>query len=68
MTLTLLTPKQVGALLQVSRYRVYELIRLGLLPGTVRVGRQIRIDPSRLDESVRTGGSALPGGWRRETR
>ena len=68
MTLTLLTPKQVGALLQVSRCRVYELIRLGLLPGTVRVGRQIRVDPSRLDEFVRTGGSALPGGWRREVR
>ena len=50
--------KEVATRLQVSDARVYELIRLGLLPA-VRIGRQVRVDPEKLDDFVRRGGAAL---------
>ena len=49
----------------VSKARMYELIRQGLIP-VVRLGRQIRLSPDALDEWIRAGGQALPGGWKRE--
>ena len=45
---------------------VYTLVRENRLPGCVRVGRAIRFDPDALERYVRSGGQALPGGWRRE--
>lgn len=45
--------------------RVYTLLREGILPG-VHLGRQVRVDKQALDEFIRNGGKALPGGWRRE--
>ena len=56
----LLTAQQVAVLLQVPKARVYELIRLGLLPG-VRVGRQVRVSQDALGEWIAAGGAALPG-------
>jgi excisionase family DNA binding protein len=64
----LLTPREAAAVLQVSRYRIYELARLGVLPGVIRLGRQLRIDPRKLDLFIDEGGKSLPGGWRREAR
>lgn len=61
----LLTVPEVSEHLKISEARVRELGRLGLLP-IVRLGRQVRIDPERLDAWIAEGGQALPGGWRRE--
>ena len=60
---SLLTAQQVAVLLQVPRARVYELVRLGLLPG-IRVGRQVRLSPDALRQWIAAGGTALPGGLR----
>lgn len=56
---------EVAVILDVSEDRVYSLAREGLLPH-VRLGRQIRIDSDILDEFFKTGGKALPGGWKKE--
>lgn len=61
----LLTVPEVSERLKISEARVRELGRLGLLP-VVRLGRQVRVDPERLDAWIAEGGQALPGGWRRE--
>lgn len=51
----------------VTAGRVYELVASGRLPGVVRLGRQIRFDPDKLDAFVAAGGQGLEGGWRRES-
>ena len=63
----LITASQAAEILNVSVQRVYELIRLGLIPaGTaVHVGRQVRIDEDGLRDWIAAGGRSLPGGWRR---
>jgi excisionase family DNA binding protein len=60
----LLRVEKVAELLDTSTARVYELIRLHLLPA-VRLGRQVRVAQEALDEWVRNGGQPLAGGWRR---
>lgn len=60
---TLLTIEQVATILNVKTSRAYELARTGLLP-TVRLGRQVRVDETRLLSWIESGGTALPGGWR----
>ncbi len=65
MSLNLLKINSVAKILDVSEDRVYTLAREGILPH-VRLGRQIRIDSQVLEEFIRGGGKALPGGWRRE--
>lgn len=62
---TLLTVPEVSKRLSISEARVRELGRLGLLP-IVHLGRQVRVDPERLNAWIAAGGQALPGGWRRE--
>ena len=61
----LLRIEVVAEMLGVSRARCYELARKGLLPA-IRLGRQLRVDPVRLDAWLAAGGSPLPGGWREE--
>ena len=61
----MLTADQVAEILAVSKARVYELARQGILP-QVRLGREIRFNPERLAEWIKGGGQALPGVWRRE--
>jgi putative molybdopterin biosynthesis protein len=61
---SLLTAQQVAVLLQVPTARVYQLAREGLIP-TVRLGRQVRVSASALNEWIADGGRALPDGWRR---
>jgi excisionase family DNA binding protein len=58
----LLTVPQIAAQLGVSLPRAYELCRLGLVPGVVRLGRQIRLDARAVDEWIARGGQALPEG------
>jgi len=60
----LLRVETVAKILDTSVARVYEMIRLRLLPA-VKLGRQVRVAQEALDEWVRSGGQALPGGWRR---
>jgi len=57
----------VAECLGVSRARVFELVRLKLLP-CIRLGRQLRFDPMVIDAWIASGGKALPGGWRREPK
>lgn len=61
----LVKAEEVAEALGVTKSRVYDLVRAGLLPA-VRLGRQIRIDEEALRDWVRNGGRAWPGGWRRE--
>jgi excisionase family DNA binding protein len=42
--------------LGVSRYRVYELAREGLLPH-VRIGKSVRFDMDRVEEWIEAGGA-----------
>jgi excisionase family DNA binding protein len=64
---SLLTLEDSAKILNVSYARAAQLAREGVLPGTVRLGRQIRVHPDKLQEFIDTGGCALPGGWRRQT-
>ena len=49
---------EAAARLDVSVARAYELARTGTLP-SVRLGRQLRVDPRRLDEWINDGGAGL---------
>lgn len=60
----LLTVPEVADYLQVSKARVYELVRDGTIP-VVRLGRQLRVNPALLQKLVDGGGVSLPGGWKR---
>ena len=52
----LLTVPQVAEITQFTEARVYEAVRLRLLPG-VRIGRQVRIEEAAFLEWVRKGGN-----------
>ena len=54
----LLRIAEVAEVLDVSRARAYELVREGLLP-VVRLGRQIRVDPTQLEAWLVAGGTRL---------
>jgi len=62
----LMTVKEAAAALRVTPQRLYELLRSGLAPVGVRVGRQLRVDGVKLQAWIDGGGAALPGGWRGE--
>ena len=63
-------PEACQALLNLKPQRVYEMARQGILPPgvIVRLGRQIRINESKLREWIESGGQSLPGGWRRRPK
>jgi excisionase family DNA binding protein len=61
----LMTIADAADVLGIQPARAYELARLRILP-VVRLGRQVRVDPKRLEEFITSGGQSLPGGWRRE--
>jgi excisionase family DNA binding protein len=65
---TLLRLREAADRLNITYQRAAELVRQGLMPGVVRLGRQIRINPERLNEFIDAGGKALSGGWRKEPR
>ena len=58
----LLTVAEAAKILGVPRPRMYELLRLNLVPGRVQLGRQIRINPSILRIFLESGGRGLNGG------
>jgi excisionase family DNA binding protein len=59
------TVPEIADLLQMKRERVYEAVRLGLVPA-VHIGRQIRIEERAFVEWVRNGGQTHAGGWRHQ--
>ncbi len=52
-----LTVNQIAEQVQLSTARVYEAIRLGLLPA-VRIGRQVRIEEQAFRDWVNQGGQS----------
>jgi excisionase family DNA binding protein len=66
----LILPREAADILRVRPKRVYELVAKGTLPEgvAVKIGRQLRINRTKLDEWIEAGGTALEGGWRREAR
>lgn len=42
------------------------LVKSGLFPPAVRLGRKIYVHLELAEEWARAGGSAFPGGWRRK--
>jgi excisionase family DNA binding protein len=61
----LMTAPEIADKFEVSTARVYELARTGLLPGVVRIGRQVRFNPEAIKSFIENGGQPLPGGWKR---
>ena len=53
----LLTANQIAAKLQVSKIRIYEMARTGLIP-CVRMGRQIRFDEQAIQKWIARGGTS----------
>lgn len=49
----LLTAEEVAEVLRTSRKVIYEMVRLGQLPGVVRVGRRVLVRRDRLVEFLR---------------
>jgi excisionase family DNA binding protein len=64
MAQALLTLKETARVLAVTYVRAAELARDGIIP-VVRLGRQVRVNPTDLNQFISTGGKAPPGGWRR---
>ena len=63
-----LKPAAFGARrLGINVYRFYELVRDGVIPPgvIVRLGRRISVNSEALEDFVRGGGAALPGGWKK---
>lgn len=61
----LLTMSQAAEILGVREPKIYIMAREGLLP-VVRLGRQLRIDPDKLEQWIESGGQSFDGGWRKE--
>lgn len=61
----LLRISEVARVLDLKEDRVYALAREGIIP-VIRIGRQLRVDPDKLQEWIDNGGQAYPGGWRKE--
>ena len=49
---------QLAELLQVTKYRIYELVRQNMIPH-VKIGRQIRFSEEKIQEWIDSGGSSL---------
>ncbi len=54
----LLTADQVAEILQISKARVYDNARSGIIP-SVRIGRLIRFSEKALDDWIARGGTPL---------
>ncbi len=54
----LLRITDVAQILDVPLARAYEMARLGIIP-VVRLGRQLRVDPERLESWIAAGGQSL---------
>ena len=56
----------VAARLGVTKQRVYDLAREGIIPH-VRLGRSIRFAQEDLEDFVRNGGKSWVGRWRKSS-
>ncbi|WP_235062544.1 helix-turn-helix domain-containing protein [Thermoanaerobacterium aotearoense] len=56
---------EVARILDLKEDRVYALARQGIIP-VVRIGRQLRIDPTKLQQWIDNGGQGFAGGWKKE--
>lgn len=54
-----LTVNEIAETIGLSTGRVYETIRLGLLPA-VRIGRQVRVEEQAFQDWVSNGGQSYP--------
>lgn len=59
MPLNLLRVRDVASALDVPLQRAYELVRVGTIPGVVRIGRQLRVNPTSLQKFIESGGAPL---------
>ena len=59
-----LTVQQISDLVGLSPGRIYEAVRLGLLPA-VHIGRQVRIEEQAFHDWVSGGGQRHPAGHNR---
>lgn len=59
MDTNLLRIRDVAFRMDVPLQRAYELARTGVIPGVVRLGRQIRVNPQKLQEFIEQGGAPL---------
>ena len=55
----LITVNKIAELTDLSTDRVYEIIRLGLLPA-VKIGRQVRVEEQVLKDWISRGGQTYP--------
>ena len=60
----LITAGDLAGLLEVSRARIYELAREGLLPA-VRLGRTIRFSRAAVNAFIKDGGTTWANGWKK---
>ena len=67
MPANLLSLAEAAKCLRVSYARATDLARHGVIP-VVRLGRQVRVNPTDLQSFISNGGKALPGGWRLKTK
>lgn len=61
----LLTTNQLAEHTGIPERRIYALVRDGLIP-VVKLGRQVRFAKQAIEKWIADGGTALPGGWKRE--
>ncbi len=66
MPATLLRIPRVARILDVPESRAYALVRDGVIPGTVRVGRQVRVDEAKLLAWIDEGGCPSAASRRRK--
>lgn len=60
------TINYVVKILNISKQRAYELIRLNLIP-SVKVGRQVRIDVDAFEHWIKKGGKGLNDDYQQKT-
>lgn len=57
---------EVAAWVGLPKSTIYDLARENRIGGIVRFGRRLLFDVDELERWIKSGGEALPGGWRKE--
>jgi|LSQX01.2.fsa_nt_gb excisionase family DNA binding protein len=58
MNTRLMTASQTAKLLNISKHRLYDLAKRGIVPH-VRLGRQVRFDKGQIEDWISRGGTPL---------
>ena len=58
------TVEEVAAILKISRFTVYEMVKRGDIAG-YRIGRKIRVEPADLEDYIKKSKGQSPGGERK---